>query len=421
MKWYEFYRKREKAIINPYYLFFSVHLLVFFLYSLKWSELYPNLSIETILFFVLILCIALIYGFLFQFKKVVTYKKLNNNKIETFIRKSFIFLFVSYLLDFIICGYIPLISLFDNSGNSYGDFGIPFFHVLIVTYNGFFATFYFYYLISQEKIKLSKCIIFILLLFPFILLVLRGTLIMILINCVQLYVLKVLSKRSFLKTATLFFSVSALGIATSYLFGLFGNIRNNSLYNYVGTLNDSTLFLKIGQASEEFKNSIIPDWFFWVYSYITSPIANFQNTVLIDDNRNISFDNIVNFINYEFFPDFLSSRIENILNLKNDAAANLITPELSVSTGYIGSFYNLSWLGVILFIAFLFSFSAFYILFLKKNSPDFFLTGVVTLNTICMLILFTNTWTFSGLSFQLIFPIMFIVFNKIRLFNKGDI
>lgn len=179
------------------------------------------------------------------------------------------------------------------------------------------------------------------------------------------------------------------------------------------------IILKIGQAKHSFIESSIPKEFFWFYLYASSPLANLQNNIDNIRHNNIDVINFFEFFNNEILPDFISKRINELLNLEK-ATFVLIDPNFNVSTVYTGSFFYLSWLGLIFMAIFILGFPLVYMSILsKKNLLN--VSGIAILNTLYIFLIFDNMFSFSGLSFQLIYPLLMSkIINPVKINNHND-
>lgn len=397
-------------MINPYYIHVISFVLVLFAYLFRWSDLYPELSLSLIIFLLCTIIIALIIGTAFVKDKVIVFENLsykNNMQLIT------ILILAGYGLEFLYAGNFPLLSIFGGPAVPYHEFGIPTFHVLLVTFNSFYAVYLFQLCLTEKLAQRKKVIIlFILTLVPSVLIMNRGMLVMIMMSCVFIYLIKFQYKITFKKIAGLaVFLLFAL-----YLFGVLGNMRLNSMYQTNTSLNDNELFLDIGGATEEFRQSFIPKEFFWTYIYLTSPLANLQKTINeFEFTEDVNIDSSFDFTVTQLFPDFISKRIVAIFNITSPNPIQ-ITPELNVSTAFAQAYTILGWVGMSFFILFLFVLAFFYILSLKKIKSPYFIVGVAIMNSIFLFNLFSNMFAFTGLSFQLIYPLLFSLFTtKIKV------
>ena len=222
-----------------------------------------------------------------------------------------------------------------------------------------------------------------------------------LINILFIYTIKV--KKNITLRHFVFLTLAIL--IGMYGFALFGNARVNNSYGIDEPITNGDMILLIGGATEEFRNSVIPDAFFWIYLYISSPLANLQNTIINFDRYEVSLDNFSLLIVHEVFPDFISSRLTPFTGIFLDRPVQ-ITPELTVGTAFVRSYIIFGWFGMIIYTLILFLFGYIYTAFAKKISRSLFLTGYVTLCTLFLFSYFANMLTFSGLSFQLVYPLL---------------
>ncbi|MGP6148698.1 O-antigen polymerase [Priestia flexa] len=389
-------------LYNPFYVYTITFTSIIILYGLGWSNLFPNIKLSLIIFFIYTFFCSIIFGYVLKKKNVITYKKIEgesgNEKFITFL------IFIGYCLEFIYNGGIPLIQVFTNTNYEYKTFGIPTFHVILLTFNSFYATYLFHlYLSSKEKKVLFN---FLILLLPTILIYNRGALIIILISCA--FMLLLMNGKMKLKLIiTLFLS----SLITMYLFGLMGNVRLNNSVNDVVDVDQlsSELILNIGYADESFITSKIPNEYFWGYLYVTSPLANLQAT--IDDKSQLHTSyRFTEFFTSEILYDFISKRINALYEIDREKMVQ-VAPSLTVGTFYARSYVYMSWFGPILMYLFMSIVIYVYIRIVNANSK-YFVTGLSILNTLILLNSFENMFSFSGLSFQLVYPIIFTMLKK---------
>jgi hypothetical protein len=160
-----------------------------------------------------------------------------------------------------------LLLLRGDTGFEYTEFGIPTFHVLLVTLNGFATVYLFHQLISD--FNKTTLIQFILMIIPSVLIMNRGMLLMSLTSCLFVYILSL--NRIRFRTLV---KISLLCLVLFYVFGLLGNIRQTR-----GRSFSSDIILDISKSTQEFRDSFVPNVYFWSYLYVSSPLANLQNTI----------------------------------------------------------------------------------------------------------------------------------------------
>lgn len=375
---------------NPIYIYVLSFGLIMILYGLGWSSLYPKLTLNLILFFVTTFVISLYLGAV-----VDKYRKIcfSETKDVTFFRFNMILIIVLNVIEIIYNKGVPLMLVITGFEYDYRQYGIPFFHPLIATYTSFYTIFVFHdYISKKEKSKLFS---FILLISLPILIYNRGAFLMTLVSCFFVYFMTV--KKIRLKVAT--YSLIIV-LVVLYFFGVLGN------YRLVGQ-NSNDYFLKITEATPEFIDSRIPKEYMWAYVYSTSPLANLQNN--LNESKSVDF-NIKSFLFNELTPDFISKRLTNLLNV-DESKTSLIRSFLTVGTMYSKSYTTMGWLGMILmYIASIGG--IFCYIFLLKRVSNYYVTGIALSCTFVLFSSFSNMIRFSGLSFQLIYPLLFMYIKR---------
>ncbi|MBO5627718.1 MAG: hypothetical protein J5965_01390, partial [Aeriscardovia sp.] len=145
----------------------------------------------------------------------------------------------------------------------------------------------------------------------------------------------------------------ALGILSIYGFGLFGNIREAKA--------GDDLILNIGKANTNFLESGVPKVFFWGYIYISSPLANLQNTIdnkiIFDEDR--AFERSLK----ELIPETFTKRIES-----EDMMRYQINQVLNVGTLYWQMYVASGWYGLIIMFATVMSLIIVGMMVVRENS-----------------------------------------------------
>lgn len=373
------------------------------LYLLDFSDLYPTLSPSLIFFFLVVFVFMGIIGFWVKRKKIISFSTVQKNRNVIWLS---IIVILVVLFEGVLSGGFPLLNMLLGRDSGYADFGIPTLHVIIMTFNAFLATYVFHILICN--FSLTYVFVFLLNLIPNILVVNRGMLVMIFMNCLWIFLLFIGNKIRFWHIASLV-PIALIGL---FAFGIMGNARLNTSYQNNRTSMDTSQFLEIGKASDKFKESAIPEPFFWGYVYATSPLANLQKN--IDRNNTEDFSGVreVNgFVFSELIPDFIGKRI---ISSKNYVTADpvQVTPELNAVSAFTGAFQWLGWPGMLLYIIYITIFAFIYIYLMKLISKQFFVVGVSTLCSVFLFSFFANMFSFTGLIFQLIYPIVFSIYNS---------
>lgn len=380
-----------KNWINPFYLYIYAFGFVLMLYSLHWSILLPDLSTSLIIFLVITFILSLIYGWHIQKCRKSFFSNPLNASMNCGIRIWL--LLILYFIEFLYVKRLPLLELFLDSNTFIHFGGIPTVHVLLVTYTVFFDTFLFHKLIC----KFNRTLLFqflIISLLPPLLMVNRGMLFTIFFACLFVYLFSLKS----IRRKILVYCFISLSLVL-YIFTAIGSARINDDEN-------STVFTAYTQPTDEFKSLGISNLFLWPYMYIVSPIGNLQNCIN-EYQPTGSF--------YAFFwecicPDFISKHFYESVSKPTP----LISPVFNVSTMYIHAYAQLGYLGM--GILFVFQTLFLYIILLAssiKSNPYYTATiclacSVVVLNT------FANMWTFSAISFPILWGPVSYLFMKIK-------
>ncbi|GED49377.1 hypothetical protein CKN99_13690 [Carnobacterium maltaromaticum] len=393
-------------MINPYIIYALSFIGVLIAYMFGWSYLFPELQFSLLAFLLVSIIVAIALGFLLFKSNIIVFKNIPYKKSQVYITFAIL---IGYLIEGIYSKGFPLLSiLFNLNGNDYNEFGIPMFHVLLVTFNSFFSVYLFQVLLSGNKNKRLISLLVLINLVPSLLIANRGMLTIIMMGFLFIFLIKNQKKI----TLKLVLFVAVCLVAGGYIFGVSGNIRVNNTYQTGAPATNGDMFMLIGGATDEFKESPIPKEFFWVYIYGASPLANFQKTIKdYQPGRDINFNDLFIFLVTQIAPDFISKRVESSMNIKVDELS-LITPELNVGTSFIVAYVILGWPGVVLFTLILFTGALGYIWLLKRLTSTYFLSGLVILNTLFLMNTFSNMLSFSGLSFQLVYPILLGLLEK---------
>lgn len=385
---------------NPFFVYilgFSMPLLV---YQLGWSNIFPKISFGLVLFLSLTCLYSFLVGCHVYNKKLIVYRDISYDKNISIIA---VLIVAGFFLEFLYVGHIPLLSILLGKGSDYETFGIKSFHVFLVTFGSFYTVYIFHVFLSIKKKKcLAICIL--LLVMP-LLFCSRGTFLLNLSSCLFVYLLSI--RKLYFKVVVV---LVLLTLPLLYLFGIAGNVRVMRQAGRIKNITSSDIILKAGSAKGGFRESIIPKEYFWAYLYISSPLANLQKTIAESDSADLTFGGLLSFINFEILPDFVSKRISKFLEVEG-IGIKRIAPALGVGTVYAGSYVYLNWLGLVLMFSYAIFASFVYIILLKKDST-YFVTGIAILNTLVLFSMFSNMFSFSGVSFQLAYPLVFFLFRK---------
>jgi hypothetical protein len=393
-------------MINPYYCYALSFLFALMLYPLRWSLLYPSLSFALAAFLVITILFHIAIGLWFQKKRFVRFNALRYDEVTVHIAST-IFIYLLWVADFAYEGGIPLIKILLKQPYNYRLFGLPSIHVFIVTFSSFYTVYLAHVFLSHRNKTIL--ILYVINLLAAILIYNRG---MFAFNLSASFFLFLISLT---KTPPWLVIGSPLAIVLLlYFFGVLGTLRES---REAGTRYDNGIFLSIGQASDTFRASSVPKEYFWSYVYITSPIANLQQNVNEFKPRPFSMSRLGGMINNELLMDFISKRVNTLTHHEPEKDYRIGGP-FNVSTVYSRSYSYLAWTGLILMACVVIGIPLAYKLLLPQNSP-FYLTGMCILCTMYLFLAFDNTIRFTGLSFQLVYPLIFsFALKKIPALQK---
>lgn len=302
------------------------------------------------------------------------------------------------MINFAYQGSIPLFSIVNMvTQDNYGTFGVPSFAVLISTLGSFVTSYFFYtYLVTKEKKYLYGSLY--LFIFP-IMIFTRGTILLNLSNMLFVYLFTVQRNK-----ARIYVRISVILLVVLLVFGYAGNLRTSNQQSKEDSSASRKIMLELGKAKPAFVNASIPLEFFWSYIYISSPLANLQENINTM-NVKYSVQSVFKYLNYNLVFDSISNRLGEIMDVKKPEN-NLIAPYLTVGTIYAGSYTGLGWVGMAVTFCFLMLIAFFYVAVLKPENP-YYTVGLSVLNTIMLFNLFDNMISFTALSLQLIYPLLF--------------
>lgn len=378
---------------NPYISYALSFAIALLLYPLGWSDLYPALSFSLVIFLLTTILLHAFAGFTFARSGVATFRSLPQPSFKIAPLYVTIFLYSLWAAEFVYAGGIPLLHIILKHKYDYKLFGIPSLHVFIVTFGSFYTIFLFHRWLSDRSSYVL--ILYLINLAGALLIYNRG---MFLFNLSASAFLFLTTKTNFSRRDISVGLMAAL--AVSFLFGVMGNQRVSNESRVPYTNND---FLTTGHATDAFRNSIVPGEFFWTYVYATSPLANLQLNVSSGAQASDAGWPFVNWLNNEILFDFISKRVNAFTGAKPASTLTVQGPFNAV-TVYSGSFSYLRWIGLFLMGIIILLIPLGYVKLVPAKSP-FFLSGLAILNTIFIFMVFDNTIRFTGLSFQMAYPI----------------
>ena len=277
-------------MLNCFYWYSIIWVLVFLLYNLGFSSFNKDLNGGLVFFIACTSALAFLVG------------RLNRSKFKysdfaiDYGTKPIVVIVILYVVNFVYAGDVPLFSIL-NKTQRYGDFeGMPLLYVVTSAVAFYYGINYFNaYLNSKKKRDLISFLVIIML---FLLVFSRSS---ILFLCFGAFILYLSSRKKHgtkerivrMKSIMIAFF---FGFITIYAFGALGNVRSGYKFD------DNSYIERIG-LYEEFP-SFIPKQFMWAYSYLTTPLANLNNNVK-KENSGTNFSGVIS----ELIPRTISKRL----------------------------------------------------------------------------------------------------------------
>ncbi|HVW14768.1 MAG TPA: O-antigen polymerase [Mucilaginibacter sp.] len=393
---------KSVADVNPFFTYIIGFTIALIIYQLDWSYLFPSLTLSLVSFLILTFVISGFIGLYVHRKGILkNYEYVNKLNVNWIV----LAITISYILNFIYAKQIPLFSIANNADIDYREFGIPTFYVILATFTSFFTVYLFKcYIVEKKRKYLFLCLY--LFIFP-ILIFTRGA---VLLNLSSIFFLYLFSyKKNKIK---IYLSIVAIIFTVLIGFGVLGNIRTSNQIDKGQTQELSEIMLNLAEAKPSFVNSPVPKAYFWSYLYISSPLANLQININ-EQKPTYNLPSVLQYVNSELNFDFISKRIFAFFNVqKRDNT--LIAPFLTVGTVYSTSYTYLGWWGMSITFLFMMGVSFCYLIIIRPQNP-YFSTALAMLNTLLLFCIFDNMMNFSGMSFQLVYPILLsLKFKKVK-------
>ena len=382
----------SKGYLGSPFIWYSFSwVIVIGLYELEWTDLYPSLSSELLIFLSFTTLISMILGYLYRERSIFIPLESPLNYFGV-VMKTTTILYLSIVIECIYSRSFPIRDYIAGTADeqSYQDFGVPFFHVIVV--NSLLLLFFFssYCYLSIDTLKNRFITPVILSLIAPLLFMSRGTMLFMIFGFFLVFLLsrKRIGKMMLLK-------LSAAFLLILYLFGLTGNLRLNDP--------DGEYIMEIGGATDSFKDSKIPTEFFWSFLYIATPIGNLQNTidskVIYDPDETGPTALLANAI----LPKFIGKRLEVKMD---DEEKYRVVNALIVGTTYFEPYIIWGWWGmIVVFIVMM----LYCIIMLRLIPVDsiFNVPLLCVLSTMTFFSLFDNMIVFMAIFPQLVLIYLF--------------
>jgi len=387
-------------LYNPYIIAGFAFLFSFVTYCLYWSGLYPNLSYSLLIFIVLFISFNFLLGWIFKAgfyiailkaKEEIKFSKLSPKPLHILI------IIAIYIVEVIYNRGIPLVQMLAGLNIDYRDFSFPGVHIFFTTFTSFFSIYsYLWYLKEKRKLFLVYNVICIGI---FVSLMHRSSILFILSNMSVIYVIcKGINIRKAI--LALVFVVSVM-----FVFGVAGDLRTRAQIGDDSEFNSTVLMEATSADSTIMQNKSLHP-LYWSYLYISSPLANFQNTIDTFQNRTYSsFENKIFFLLYEMVPDILTNKIAPMFGYSEHySPLSRIIDFLTVGTIFADSFALIGWVGPIILAALFLCTPLMVLRVTPKN--HLFIIQISMCGIILALCTFSNMLVYSTFSLQLIYPLL---------------
>ncbi|MGL5705832.1 MAG: O-antigen polymerase [Tannerellaceae bacterium] len=391
------------TFFSPFFVYIMGFIALFFVYQFNWSELYPSLTSDIIAFILGSCFVMFIVGLLFYRCNYFIYKPSTVPLVKI---KLWCNLYVfSNIIEIIYSRQIPLISGLFNPvvGIDMDSFGIPLFHVFVISFGSFLSLVIFHKILSDKENRKKLYFLFFLSFLSPLIVYGRGIIFMTLTGCFLIYLMSI--EHVFVKIVKLLIIL----IVAFFCFGVLGDIRVGASDSRFFNQRNGVSITRIGQATDDFENSIIPHEFMWSYIYIISPIGNLQYNLQEFHTDNKSISDLYELIVMEMLPETISKRISSFEKRQE----KLVIPVLNVSTVYARAFVILGWIGIVLMFVFVLFYILTILLFVSPDS-EFFIVTVAIINVILVFNLFDNMFSYGGYSNVIFIPLFLSIKSFIR-------
>ena len=393
-------------MLNVFYYYSIIWGVVLVLYNLRLSNLNYNTAPALNLFFLITIVISLFLGL--QNRHVLKYTHIENTAHVPL--AGLYFVAIVGVLDIIYAGDIPLFAIISGR-RSYGEFnGLPLLHSILVNASIFYSAYFFYiYLETKRRKRLYQSfipLIFLMLMF------LKGATVMCLFNFLNLSLAKASENRRILDWKKMI-AITMIGCIIIYINGGLTNLRSHYQWN------DSHLILSVGKINSNWP-AWLPEQFAWVYSYITSPLANLNLNIM---HHSPSSNSAAVFV-VSLIPLIISKNLFPNFGLAVEQR-RLHTVVLNACTGFIDAVMAGGIFGIYLFAAILFLFFFIVIKYINKFSANRHRQGFCTVyySLLCMLIVFMffyNTFRDAATSLVVFFILGDLSRIRIRKFCNSS-
>ena len=365
-------------MINFYYWYAIITSGTLILYMLPLSDL--NKPLDPTLFGLIIssILISIILGY--KNKKMFIIKEKQSDYKWNY--KPIIIITSLTIIDFLMLGNIPFFGVLFDKNFIYTKNATPMLHVLVIMLYFYYFNIFTYRFFFSNKYKKKNLMMIIYIVFLSVLYNTRSFFVMAAFVIINLWLYK--KKNSIKRKNKILIILGTIVVVSliALLFGMYGNKRSG--YNYT----DSKFIERIAKI----KNwpSFIPKEYIWAYAYITSPLANLNYNIMIN-NTEMSFPG--------FIDQIVSKSIsKRLIDEDKIVKSILIDPHFTVSTGYIGSYNNMGIPGMVVYWIIIFIFPILLYKYIKKKEyVNEYYYCYLLMYCICIVFnFFDNMFSFGG-------------------------
>ena len=381
-------------MLNYFYWYGIITSLIFGLYIIPLSSINSSLKIP----FLIVVLISIILSFILGkiFNKYFEFKSAEFKKSKySYIPMAIIaFLFV---VELIYTREIPLISVTLKHISDYQEYkSIPFLHMFLAMLCMYYSVKYIYHAISHKEERRKNILCYVIINIIMLLYNMRSFFMISIFILLNLIVAKFKTDGKKISFKYII-SIVVIIITILYLFGGFGNMRQGYKFK------DSSFIEKIGRYEKW--PAFIPKQYMWAYSYITSPLANLNYNISINNNT----FNVSGYM-YEYLPTSITKRLKNYDNANE---CKLIRTAFTVSTGYCDAYANSNIAGMCIFWLITMMFPAIFFKFRDNDikAEKYFVYLLLT-NACISFMFFSNMFAYGGTAPALWFSIFTLINNK---------
>lgn len=379
---FQYYYLKTKDIFNPDGLFSLVWLFSVALSQLKLSSMQFDWN-GKVWFVVILSWVAYLIGSstidLVSKKKLICFQpkkniELNPRKLKKNISILFFLSFLSFVIEVVVAGYIPIFS--SNMG-AYTGFGISFIHYNTVAIS-VVVLMCFYYILTFKK---DQIIIFLMIIgiFQIISIVSRQLIVFTFFGCLVLLHYK--------KKKISIIRLAKYGLLALVIFGVMGTIRNQSLeYLY-----------DVANIKEEVPQSFL----MWPYLYFSMGFENLRSFIVSDIDFQLG--------RLTFEPIWALTRFKTIFNPINLAQYHTI-PEFNVST-YLREYYIDFGIAGILFIPYITGIFT-KLIYMRMERKELYLLIYIFILHNLVFTFFVNFYSNTSVMINLIYIVLIYNFSK---------